>query len=79
MKINVLALDGVFDTGLATVLDALAIANELTAMMGRESPRFDVTVTGMRRRVRTALGLSVPVAAAVMLVFAPTRVPRWFS
>jgi transcriptional regulator GlxA family with amidase domain len=66
MKINVLALDGVFDTGLATVLDALAIANELTAMMGRESPRFDVTVTGMRRRVRTALGLSVPVAAAVL-------------
>lgn len=64
MKINVLVLDGVFDTGLATVLDAFAIANELAAMMGRESPRFDVAVTGMRRRVRTALGLGVPVAAA---------------
>src|SRR5215468_7877554 len=64
MKLNVLTLDGVFDTGLATVLDAFAIANELAAMTGRESPRFDVAVTGMRRRVRTALGLGVPVAAA---------------
>ena len=64
MKINVLALDGVFDTGLATVLDAFAIANELAAMSGLESPRFDVTVTGMRRRIRTAQGLGVPAAAA---------------
>jgi len=64
MKINVLALDGVFDTGLATVLDAFAIANELAAMTGRESPRFDVALTGVRRRVRTALGLGVPVVAA---------------
>jgi transcriptional regulator GlxA family with amidase domain len=62
MNIRVLALEGVFDTGLAAVLDAFAIANELTAMMGRESPRFDVAVTGMRRRVRTALGFGVPVA-----------------
>ena len=36
MKINVLALDGVFDTGLATVLDSFAIANELAAMLGRD-------------------------------------------
>lgn len=64
MKIHVLALDGVFDTGLATVLDAFAIANELAALTGRESPRFDVAVIGMRRRVRTALGLGVPVAPA---------------
>jgi transcriptional regulator GlxA family with amidase domain len=61
MKINVLVLDGAFDTGLATVLDAFAIANDLGAMLGGESPRFDVTVTGTRRRVRTALGLIVPV------------------
>jgi transcriptional regulator GlxA family with amidase domain len=64
MKITVLALDGVFDTGLATVLDAFGVANELAQMTGRESPRFQVTVTGMRRHVRTALGLRVPVAAA---------------
>ena len=57
-----LALDGVFDTGLATVLDAFAIANELAAMTERTS-RFEIAITGMRRRVRTALGLGVPVAA----------------
>ncbi len=61
MKIHVLALDGVFDTGLATVLDAFAIANDLAAMTGSESPRLQVTVIGMRKRVRTALGLGVPV------------------
>jgi transcriptional regulator GlxA family with amidase domain len=64
MKIRVLVLDGVFDTGLATVLDAFAIANELSTMTGRESPRFDVSMVGVRRRVRTALGLGVPVAPA---------------
>src|SRR5215468_9938568 len=64
MKLNVLTLDGVFDTGLATVLDAFAIANELATMSGHESPRFDVAVTGVRRRVRTALGLGVPVVPA---------------
>jgi transcriptional regulator GlxA family with amidase domain len=60
MRISVLVLDGVFDTGLATVLDAFAIANDLAAMSGGGS-RFDVTLIGTRRRVRTALGLSVPV------------------
>jgi hypothetical protein len=34
MKIHVLVLDGVFDTGLATVLDAFATANELAEMSG---------------------------------------------
>jgi transcriptional regulator GlxA family with amidase domain len=61
MRLHVLALEGVFDTGLATVLDAFAIANELAAMTGLELPRFEVAVVGMRRRVRTALGLGVPV------------------
>ncbi|HTO90185.1 MAG TPA: hypothetical protein VMJ70_03560, partial [Candidatus Sulfotelmatobacter sp.] len=46
------------------MLDAFAIANELAAMSGLESPRFDVTVAGMRRRIRTAQGLGVPAAAA---------------
>jgi transcriptional regulator GlxA family with amidase domain len=64
MKITVLALDGVFDTGLAAVLDAFGAANELAAMTALDSPRFDVVVMGMRRRVRTAHGLSVPVASA---------------
>ena len=61
MKISVLVLDGVFDTGLATVLDAFAIANDLAAMSPGKSARFEVTVTGTRRRVRTALGFGVPI------------------
>jgi len=72
VKIHVLVLDGVFDTGLATVLDAFSIANELAAMSGLESPRFDVTVTGMRRRIRTAQGLGVPAAGAKR-----SKTPDW--
>jgi transcriptional regulator GlxA family with amidase domain len=59
MNICVLTLDGVFDTGLATVLDTLATANDL-APAGRPRP-FRVTLAGVRRRVRTHLGLRVPV------------------
>jgi transcriptional regulator GlxA family with amidase domain len=61
MRIHVLALDGVFDTGLATVLDALGTANELAEMSGLASRPFDVTVVGVRRSVTTAQGLAVPV------------------
>jgi transcriptional regulator GlxA family with amidase domain len=61
MRIFVLALDGVFDTGLATVLDALGTANELAEMSGLVSPRFDVTIVGMRKTVTTSHGLIVPV------------------
>lgn len=58
MKLAILALDGVFDTGLTVLLDALSTANELAAAQGFASPPFDVTLVGMRRRVRTALGFS---------------------
>lgn len=62
MKIQIFALDGAFDTGLAAVLDTFTTANELSEMAGRRSPRFDVSVVGMRRKVRTSQGLTVPVA-----------------
>jgi transcriptional regulator GlxA family with amidase domain len=64
MKIHVLALDGVFDTGLATVLDAFGTANELAAMQQLDSLHFDVSLVGVRRRVHTSQGLSVPVQPA---------------
>ena len=64
MKIDVLALNGVFDTGLAAVLDAFATASELGAAQGLTSLRFDVTVVGLRRHVRTNQGFKVPVAPA---------------
>jgi transcriptional regulator GlxA family with amidase domain len=61
MKISVLALESVFDTGLATVLDAFQTANELASVSGLSSSRFDVTIVGVRKSVKTSQGLSVPV------------------
>ncbi|GLQ89794.1 GlxA family transcriptional regulator [Dyella flagellata] len=61
MKITILALEGMFDTGLTTVLDALATANTLAQWTGIATPGFDVTLMGVRPQVRTALGLQVPV------------------
>ena len=40
------ALESVFDTGLATILDAFQTANELAALSGLSSSGFDVTVAG---------------------------------
>lgn len=57
MRICVLVVDDVFDTGLCSLLDTFETANEL----GGER-RFDVTVASPRSRVRTHHGLTVPVA-----------------
>ena len=62
MKILVLVLDRVFDTGLATVLDAFETANELAQLSGLRSVRFEVTMVGVREAVTTSQGLTVPVA-----------------
>lgn len=59
-RIDVLALDGVFDTGLAAVLDVFGTAIELT---GGELD-LQLRTVGLRRHVRTAGGLTVPVHAA---------------
>lgn len=60
MKISVLALNGVFDTGVAAVLDTFTTANELAALQQLDQP-FELRLVGLRQRVRTALGLQVPV------------------
>jgi len=64
MKISVLALEGVFDTGLAIVLDALGTANELAELFGVTALRFEVSTVAVRETVHTFHGLSVPVAPA---------------
>ena len=61
MRVNVLALDGVFDLGLAAVLDAFQTANELIAASRLTIPRFEVSVVGVRRSVTTSQGFRVPV------------------
>ncbi len=64
MRIDVLALNGAFDTGLAAVLDAFATANELALAQGLTSAVFDVSVVGVRRQIRTAQGFTIPVSPA---------------
>ena len=68
MRVYVLALDGVFDLGLAACLDTLAMANGLAGHLpsGGDAP-FEVRVVGVRRRVLTQHGLTVPVSAAAGL------------
>lgn len=63
MKVFVVALAAVFDTGLATVLDAFQTANELAEMSGLAAPRFEISIVGVRRKVVTSQGLTVPVQA----------------
>ena len=63
MRINVLALDGVFDLGLSAVLDAFQTANELIELSDMAVPRFDVRIVGVRKKVTTSQGLTVPVHA----------------
>lgn len=62
MRIQILALDGVFDTGLAAMLDAFGTANELAPLLQGHAPRLDIRLTGVRRSVRTFQGLSIPLA-----------------
>jgi transcriptional regulator GlxA family with amidase domain len=64
MRINVLVLNGVFDTGLTAVLDVFGTANALAEMTGVSSLRFQMKVVGLRKSITTAHGLTVPVLAA---------------
>ena len=64
MRINILVLNGVFDTGLTAVLDAFGTANALAEMTGISSLRFQMKAVGLRKSITTAHGLSVPVVTA---------------
>ena len=63
MRVSVLVLDGVFDSGLSVVLDTFATANDL-AEETRRSSRLDVTVCGLRRTATTQQGLKISLAPA---------------
>src|SRR5215475_6396131 len=64
MRVNVLALDNVFDLGLSAVLDAFQTANELIGVAGLTLPRFEVKICGVRKTVKTSQGLTVPLEAS---------------
>src|SRR3954468_134084 len=61
MKITILALEGVFDTGVSTLLDAFTTANELSAMQTNPAPPFAVVLGGVRETVTSSQGFTVPV------------------
>ncbi|MEO5881153.1 MAG: helix-turn-helix domain-containing protein [Caldimonas sp.] len=61
MRVHLLVLDGVFDLGLAALADTLSTANELAGTLPDAPPPIEITRVGVRRRVRTAQGLTVPV------------------
>jgi transcriptional regulator GlxA family with amidase domain len=56
MRVSVLILDGVFDMGLAAILDTLETADGLGGA-GHSASRFEVRRVGVRRRIRTHQGL----------------------
>jgi transcriptional regulator GlxA family with amidase domain len=60
MRISVLALEGVFDTGLTVLLDALRMANSFSVRQG-DMAHFEVSLVGVRRKVQSAQGFGLPV------------------
>ncbi|ENZ8427666.1 helix-turn-helix domain-containing protein [Klebsiella aerogenes] len=60
MKINILTLDGVFDTGLATLLDTFAAANDMARRQSMNISRFEVQMIAVTGQVKSAHGLSIP-------------------
>ena len=58
MQVAVIVYDGVFDSGLAAILDVLQNANALGEQI-HEAPTWDVTMVGPAPQVRTGAGLLV--------------------
>jgi transcriptional regulator GlxA family with amidase domain len=72
MRISLLALDGVFDTGLTVTLDAFAIANRFSIRQKGGTSPFEVSIVGVRKKVRSGQGFSIPVQAIT-----PKLKPDW--
>jgi transcriptional regulator GlxA family with amidase domain len=61
MHIAMLALDGTFDMGLSIPMDAFAIANRISTRAMDGAVRFEVSLIGMQKKMRTARGFTIPV------------------
>jgi transcriptional regulator GlxA family with amidase domain len=72
MRISILALDDLWTTGLTVILDAFTLANAFSARQMGGSPYFDVSIVGVRRKVKTGQGLIVPAQAIT-----PDLKPDW--
>ncbi|MFD7610830.1 GlxA family transcriptional regulator [Streptomyces sp. NPDC059828] len=56
----VLALDGVFGSGLSAILDVLHSANAMRGELPQPPPEWDIRTVGFHRRVSTGVGHTVP-------------------
>jgi transcriptional regulator GlxA family with amidase domain len=72
MRIVILALEGFWDTGLSVMLDAFKLANNLSASLMGGSPHFDVSIVGVRKKVRSGQGFVLPVKSIT-----PDMKPDW--
>jgi transcriptional regulator GlxA family with amidase domain len=61
MRIGILALEGFWDTGLSVIRDALTLANNFAAMQMGGALRFEVSVVGVRKKVRSGQGVALSV------------------
>jgi transcriptional regulator GlxA family with amidase domain len=71
MKIAVVAVDGMFDSGLSVVLDVLSSANALRSDVCGAPPPIEVTVVGLGESVTTGHGLRIHTTPAHKLAPAP--------
>lgn len=62
MRVDVLALDGLFDTGLTSFLDMMTEANSLASA---GSKPFEFRLVGVKKRVETRQGLRLWPRAAL--------------
>ena len=58
MEVAVVVFDGVFDSGLTSILDVLDNANVLGGQI-HDAPTWNVTMVGSTPQVRTGAGLLV--------------------
>jgi hypothetical protein len=63
MRISVLALEGLFDTGLTVLLDAFTLANKFSAQLMGGTSHFDASIVGMRKKVLSSQELVIPLRA----------------
>jgi len=59
MKISIFALDGVFDTGIAVLLDAFRLANVLSACARKAEHVFELNVIGLHQPINTSQGFII--------------------
>ena len=67
MQIAVLVVDGLFDSGLSSVLDVLSTANTLRDQIENAPLPFEVTIVGNGQEIRTGHGLRLKTTAVTKL------------